>query len=136
MFDLETDPSDEDVATIAAGLLAFNQQNMGPANLGTLAIFHRVAGEVRAGLIGEFAWNSLHIEKIWVAGELRGQGIASQLLAEAEAEAVRRSCRFAWLDTMNEHAAQLYSRRGYEPYGNIPNFYKGKNRQFLLKPLE
>ena len=56
-------------------------------------------GNLLAGLIAETFGNWLEIEYLFVTEELRGQGIGSKLLQQAETEAKNRNCRFAFVNT-------------------------------------
>ena len=56
-------------------------------------------GELMAGLVAETFGNWLEIEYLFVKEDLRGQGIGSQLLHQAESEAKKRNCRFAFVNT-------------------------------------
>ena len=51
-------------------------------------------GNLLAGLVAETFGNWLEIEYLFVKEELRGQGIGSKLLQQAESEAKNRNCRF------------------------------------------
>lgn len=57
---------------------------------------------------------------LWVQETSRRQGIASALL-EMEARATGFGCHGAWLDSSNPDAVLWYSRRGYEPFGELAN---------------
>ena len=48
-------------------------------------------GEIMAGLVAETFGNWLEIEYLFVKEDLRGQGIGSQLLQQAESEAKRET---------------------------------------------
>ena len=56
-------------------------------------------GELMAGLVAETFGNWLEIEYLFVKEEFRGQGIGSQLLQQAESEAKKKNCRFAFVNT-------------------------------------
>ncbi|ASY69842.1 hypothetical protein SFHH103_02207 [Sinorhizobium fredii HH103] len=47
----------------------------------------------------------------------------------------RRGCHSAWIDTFNPAARRAYERQGYVPFGELPDFPKGRNRVFLKKAL-
>lgn len=125
----------EDAAGVLAGLADFNERELGPADRRFLNVFLKSDGDLKGGILGYSAWGSAHIEKLWVSDAIRGQGLGSPLLREAEDEAIRRSCTFVWLDTLNPAAAALYERLGYELFGEIPQFTRGKARRFYMKSL-
>lgn len=103
-----------------------------------LAVVIRDAEEdrVTGGLWGRTGRGWLSIELIFVPEELRGQGIARQLIALAEAEGLRRGCHSAWLDTLNPEAALLYERLGYRRFGELKDYPVGNSRVFLQKRLK
>jgi ribosomal protein S18 acetylase RimI-like enzyme len=67
---------------------------------------------------------------------MRGRGVGRQLLTGAEAEAVRRGCLGAWLDTYSFQARGFYERVGYSVFGSIDNYPPGHSRIFLKKVLD
>jgi len=71
-------------------------------------------GNLLAGLIAETFGNWLEIEYLFVKEELRGQGIGSKLLQQAETEAKNRNCRFAFVNTYQFQAPDFYKMHGYK----------------------
>jgi GNAT superfamily N-acetyltransferase len=129
-------PSEAALACILDGLLAFNAALVGPAERRALAVVVSAEdGRPQGGLSGFTAWGWLFIEKVWLADVLRGQGLSGRLLVEAEAEARRRGCHGAWLDTFNPAARTVYERQGYRVFGELKDFPTGRSRTFLQKPL-
>ena len=55
---------------------------------------------------------------------------------EAEAEAVRRGCASAYLDTFDFQARPFYERLGYQLFGQLDDFPPGGSRYFLRKRLD
>ena len=72
------------------------------------------SGELLAGLVAETFGNWLEIEYLFVKEELRRQGIGSQLLQQAESEAKKRNCRFAFVNTYQFQAPAFYQKYGYQ----------------------
>lgn len=129
-------PGEAALACILDGLVAFNATLVGPSDRRTLAVLVSAEdGRPQGGLSGFTAWGWLFIEKVWLADELRGQGLAGRLLEAAEAEALRRGCNGAWLDTFNPAARAAYERQGYRVFGELTDFPTGRSRVFLQKPL-
>jgi GNAT superfamily N-acetyltransferase len=123
--------------TILDGLREFNRTVLSPENrIEDLAVAIRApAGDVVGGLWGRTGWGWLTIELIFVPESLRGQGIATRLIALAEDEARARGCHAAWLDTLNPKALALYERLGYQRFGELKDFPVGGSRHFLQKSL-
>ncbi|HZH10778.1 MAG TPA: GNAT family N-acetyltransferase [Microvirga sp.] len=123
---------------ISNGLTDFNRSTLMPdLRIQDLAVVIREVESktVVGGLWAHTSWEWLTIELIFVPESLRKQGIARNLVALAEEEAVRRGCHSAWLDTLNPEALALYERLGYERFGELKDFPKGGNRTFLQKRL-
>ncbi len=133
---LTANPTAEDLAAIGIGLAAFNEADVGPSDRQALAVLLRdEAGKIVGGLSGYTAWGWLYIQWLWLAESQRGHGWAARLLERAEAEARNRNCHGAWIDTFNPVALRTYQRAGYQTFGALPDFPKGRTRTFLQKAL-
>jgi GNAT superfamily N-acetyltransferase len=135
MIEVTDAPRAEDAERVVGGLVAFNNATVGPSGRQPLAAFVRpgTGAPVEGGVVGYTAWDWLYVEKVWITESLRGQGMAGKLLDAAEAEARRRGCKGAWLDTLNPKARAVYERQGYQVCGEIPDFTAGQSRVFLQK---
>ena len=65
------------------------------------------------------------IDGVWVAEELRGRGLGRCLLLAAEAAAVKRGCRGAWLGTFDFQSRGFYERLGYTGFAELADFPDG-----------
>ena len=92
-------------------------------------------GEIVGGLYGATCWGWLMIDGLWVDAELRGEGLGSRLLLEAEALAMARGCRGAWLGTFDFQARPFYERHGYTVFAELPGFPAGHTHYHLRKDL-
>lgn len=130
----EADPADVDV--IYQGLRAYNEAHAGPGGFRKVYLFVRdAAGAVRGGLLGRQLWGWLHVEMLWVDEPLRGAGLGSRLLAQAEAEARAAGCTRVFLDTFEFQARPFYEQLGYSVYGVQEDFPTGSRRYYLWKAL-
>ncbi|HEY8382158.1 MAG TPA: GNAT family N-acetyltransferase [Microvirga sp.] len=123
--------------TILQGVRAFNAMLFAEAPKGqdlAIAITDETGAAV-GGLLGRTAGGWLAIELIFVPEPLRGQGLASRLVAMAEEKARTRGCHAAWLDTLNPDARRLYEQLGYAVFGELPDYPAGFTRAFLRKAL-
>ena len=133
---VETAPKEADVEAVRNGLTTFNLRHTIDDDYRKLAVFLRdAAGMVVGGLVAETYWGWLHVDLLWVAAELHGRGYGSRLLAAAEAEAVRRGCGRAYLDTLGFQALTFYQQRGYRVFGELPDLPPGHRRFYLTKRL-
>jgi GNAT superfamily N-acetyltransferase len=123
---------------ILDGLRDYNRSALDPGlRIEDIAVAIRdpATGGALGGLWGRTGWGWLTIEYIFVPENLRGEGIATRLIAVAEEEARARGCHAAWLDTLNPSALSLYERLGYVRFGELRDFPIGQNRTFLQKRL-
>ena len=92
-------------------------------------------GEIMAGLVAETFGNWLEIEYLFVKEDLRGQGIGSQLLHQAESEAKKRNCRFAFVNTYQFQAPAFYQKYGYKEVFTLKDYPYTGQRYYYQKDL-
>ena len=92
-------------------------------------------GQLLAGLVAETFGNWLEIEYLFVKEELRGQGIGSQLLQQAESEAKKRNCRFAFVNTYQFQAPAFYQKYGYKKVFTMKDYPYTGQRHYYQKEL-
>ena len=93
------------------------------------------SGELMAGLVAETFGNWLEIEYLFVKEDLRGQGIGSQLLQQAESEAKKRNCRFAFVNTYQFQAPAFYQKHGYKEVFTLKDYPYTGQRHYYQKDL-
>ena len=93
------------------------------------------SGELMAGLVGETFGNWLEIEYLFVKEDIRGQGIGSQLLQQAESEAKKRICRFAFVNTYQFQAPAFYQKYGYKEVFTLKDYPYTGQRHYYQKDL-
>lgn len=128
-------PDAGELAAIGEGLAGFNERDVGPAAREALAVLMRDGTELVGGISGYTAWGWLYVQWLWVAESHRGGGLAGRMLAAAEEEARARGCHGAHIDTFNPVALAVYRRAGYEVFGQLEDFPRGRVRSFLCKRL-
>ena len=92
-------------------------------------------GNLMAGLVAETFGNWLEIEYLFVKEELREQGIGSQLLQQAENEAKKRNCRFAFVNTYQFQAPDFYLSHGYKEVFALQDYPYTGQRYYYQKDL-
>lgn len=134
---IETNPSREDTAAVEAGLLAFNVERIGDPGEEKVCIFLRDSHDtIVGGLLGHIRWRWLYVAKLWVAGEHRGGGHGSALIAAAEQRARARGCIGIHLDTFEYQARPFYEKLGFELFGTLEGYPPGYRQYYLAKHLE
>src|SRR5262249_19109065 len=94
------------------------------------------AGEIEAGISGFTGGGCCYVAYLWVAEELRGVGVGSELLSVAELHARGKGCRLMVLSSHTFQAPGFYVRRGYERVARIEDYPVGHADVFLAKRLD
>jgi GNAT superfamily N-acetyltransferase len=136
-IDVAIEPQSDEIEFVTQQIINFNRNRAGEGNYKHLAIFLRDSDEhIVGGLVGETYWQWLYVDVLWVQESFRGEGYGDALLAIAEQEAVKRGCKYAYLDTFSFQAPDFYQERGYVIFGELPDFPQGCSRFFLKKELQ
>ena len=133
---LDNNPNPEDWRLVDNGLRSFNLEHAPDDLCQRLAVFLRNRdGAIVGGLLGETYWGWLHIDVLWLSDSVRRLRFGSKLLAEAEAEALRRGCRHAHLETMSFQAQGFYEQHGYSVFAILDDLPAGHQRIYMKKDL-
>jgi ribosomal protein S18 acetylase RimI-like enzyme len=73
------------------------------------------------------------VRQVKVAASLRGRGLARRLMAEAEAEALRRGCRQLVVATFSFQAPEFYRKLGFPVVLELPDYPSGHSHLVLRK---
>ena len=132
-----TDIEDAEIRkAIVAPLVEYNNSKAKPGNSKPLVITIRDADyTVIGGLHGHTSHKWLFTQLLVVPEALRGQGVGTQLLEMAEAEAITRGCIGARLETFEFQARGFYEKMGYVCFGEIQDYPPGFARFFMKKQL-
>jgi GNAT superfamily N-acetyltransferase len=135
MLESERDPAAE--AVITGGLAAFNRETFGRVDSRTLDVLVRdEGGEIVGGLLGRSSLGMFFLDLFYLPKELRGSGLGSRIMAQAEVKARRRGCTAAFVYTVTFQAPGFYEKYGYRRFGEIACPPDGATRIFLAKPLD
>src|SRR6188472_638714 len=134
-FEVEDRPDPDDVDVLEAHIRAEASSAKGLGEEVELAIFVRDAGTIVAGISGWTWGDCCELQSLWVAPQLRGRGLATRLIAAAEAEAARRGCSQTVHFTYGFQAQPLYERIGYELVGRVQDFPSGTDALWYRKRL-
>ncbi len=135
-FDVEQDPDPLDVELLEEKIRREASAATGLGEELDLAIFVRDAGTVVAGISGWTWGDCCELQSLWVEPTLRGRGLATRLLAAAEAEAAMRGCSQTVHFTYDFQARALYERNGYELIGRVEDFPSGTDALWFRKRLD
>jgi GNAT superfamily N-acetyltransferase len=126
-------PSEADEAFVIEQTRAHNALYVGK-DVQKLCVFARAAdGTIIGGLTGKTYWQYLEVAFLWVNEAHRHAGLGSRILLAAEAEARRRGCQHALLDTYSFQALGFYLKNGYQEFGRLTGFAGQHDRHYLHK---
>jgi GNAT superfamily N-acetyltransferase len=92
-------------------------------------------GEIVGGLLGRSSLGMFFLDLFYLPADLRGGGLGSQIMTQAEDEARLRGCTAAFVYTVTFQAPGFYEKHGYRRFGEIPSPPDGATRIFLTKTL-
>jgi len=130
-------PNQEARASIGQMLDEYNIERTGVPDekaLDVLVIDEKTQKAI-GGLVGRTSLGVFFVNYFCLPAYLRGNGLGADILAMAEAEAVRRGCSTAVLFTMVIQAPSFYEKYGYETFGRIDCNPPGNARIFMKKKL-
>lgn len=136
---LTDQPNPDDVKFVEDGLATYNLRFAPPYGTQRLVVLlHDTTGKLVGGLLGLTWWGWLRIDIVWLDEAVRGQAWGTRLIETAEAEAIRRGCRHAFLDTMSFQALPFYRKLGYLVFGELDDLPMGSGHKmhFLQKTLQ
>jgi GNAT superfamily N-acetyltransferase len=132
-------PDQADIAAVDRGLQIHNRAHLGEGmadHFRRLAVFARDDGGIIVGGVhGWFFWEWLHVDTLWVADTLRGQGLGSALIQAIEALAVEQAATGIHLETTDFQALPFYQKLGYTVFGELPDKPAGHTWYYLQKRL-
>lgn len=134
-FHVESQPDPVDVEFLELQIRREASKAMGLGDESELAIFVREAGAIVAGISGWTWADCCELQSLWVDSRLRGGGLATRLLAAAEAEATARGCTQTVHFTYDFQAQELYRKNGYQVIGCVEGFPTGTNALWFHKQL-
>ena len=133
---MNVNPTENEIEFVRNALGKFNTDIVGEDGHTPFSIVeYDNNGNIIGGILGGTYWGWMYVDILWVHTDHRGKGIGSQLLAEAEAEAVHRGCHHVHLDTMSWQAPEFYEKHGYTLIGSLPDIPNGHQKHMLMKAL-
>jgi GNAT superfamily N-acetyltransferase len=134
-FHVEDHPDPGDIEVLETQIRHAASAATGLGDEVDLAIFVRHTGTVVAGISGWTWGDCCELQNLWVDPSLRGSGLATRLIAAAEAEAAARGCSQTVHFTYEFQARDLYERNGYQLVGRVENFPSGTDVLWYRKDL-
>ena len=124
--------------TILRLLIDFNIRNAPPPNFQLLGILLKDdQGQHHRRSLGPLAPTSGSSSSLlFVPEDLRGQGLGTALLRQAEEIARARHCTGVWLDTFAFQALPFYQKLGYTIFGELKDHPRGISQYWLQRRFD
>ena len=136
VFRITDDGDERDISEIHEMLKEYNLTCREASKNVPIGVFlEDASGQKLAGLTGETFGNWLCIQYLFVSETLRGAGVGSRLLEAAENEAVRRGCKYAFVNTFSFQAPAFYEKHGYREVFTLEEYPYTEKRHYYTKEL-
>jgi len=129
-------PKEKDINSIIEKLIEYNLSHIELKEVKPLVVFVNDENENQiGGISAETHGNWLEISLLWVDEKLRGQRIGSKLLKDVEEEAIKRGCKYSFLDTFSFQARDFYIKLGYKEVFTLEKYPLTSKRHYFVKQL-
>ncbi|SEK85680.1 Acetyltransferase (GNAT) family protein [Roseateles sp. YR242] len=118
---------------IRAGVLLHGRQQAQGSDATDIAVALYQDGELIAGSHGRTEFRRLYVNDLWVREDLRGQGLGGDCLRQLEAQALRRGCVDALIETLLDDVSEMYEHLGYVCIAHVHDYVPGFTRHIMLK---
>ena len=135
IWTLDAQAPEHDLKVVAEGVFSHGRAQARDGNAEPIACLVRDGPRVVAGGTGRTEYRRLFVSYLWVAEDLRRQGLARRILQALESEAAHRGCLDALIETLDDGVAALYGRLGYRSVAVVAGYVGPFNRHILLKLL-
>ena len=133
---ITNDGAEKDINEIYTLIKDYNLSHREPSENVPLGIYYENdQGEKQAGLVGETFGNWLCIHYLFVAEQLRGQGVGKKLIESAEETAKKRGSKYAFVDTFSFQAPGFYEKLGFKEVFALKNYPYTEARYYYTKEL-
>ncbi|MFP1722855.1 GNAT family N-acetyltransferase [Lonsdalea quercina] len=129
-------PAPQDEEFVIQSLLQHNKQFQEGDIHPLFLTFTNDNNEIIAGLVASTWWGALEIKFLWVGEPYRHAGLGRQMMQQAEAEAQKRGCHMAYVDTFSFQAKGFYEKLGYQEYGHLAGYAHRFTRHYLRKEFQ
>ncbi len=87
------------------------------------------------GITADVYWEWVEINVFWLSEQIRGKGLGTKLLNEAESVGKEKGAKNALLTTFEFQARSFYELSGYKVVGEIKDYPPGSSYYTMVKSL-
>lgn len=132
---IELNPDEKDAAYISHQLYLENVKNGMPTRTTCWMFTRNEEGQVVGGCMFYLFDFFIYIDKLWVDDNYRGQGLGKKMVMAIEAEAKKKGCKTAHLDTFSfQNAKAFYEHCGYRVVSENEAI-AGRHIQYFMKKV-
>lgn len=129
-------PKEADINVLLNNLIQYNLSHIELKDVKPLAIFVNDENSNQiGGISAETHGNWLEISFLWVDENLRGEKVGSKLLKDVEAEALKRGCKYSFVNTFSFQAKDFYLKSGYKEVFTLEEYPLTSKRHYFVKRL-
>ena len=128
-------PDAKETQAIIEGVDAYGKSQVPENTPRKYAIHLELESELIGGIVGSIQFDRFYLSYLWVTESQRGSGHGSQLLEHCEKQMKALGCNSIILETLNDRAAQLYTKLGYRSVSRIADYVKGFDLVYFLKEI-
>lgn len=129
------DSSTIDELTLQRGLNDYNKAHGQEPIVELTAFLRDDVGKVRGGAFGEFNWDWLYVDLLWVDADMQDQGHGARLIYALEQAARELGATYSYLATTSFQALPFYYRLGYRLFGVLEDRPPGYNYYYLTRSI-
>ena len=119
---------------LVSGVREYNRQVLGNEKPEPLSVIIRNDdNKIIAGVSGRTIYKHFLINILWSDESVRGKGLGTRVMQQAETEAKKRGCIAAQVDTLSVQAPGFYQKLGFEVVGKVSGLTEDHDRYFLMK---
>jgi len=123
----------DDAARISEGVTRHGRAQAPGGQAQAIACGLYEDGHLIAGALGRTEFKRLFVNYLWVDEDWRGGGLGTELLRQLEAQALRRGCLDALIETLSDRTARWYEQLGYAMMAHVHDYIPGFTRYILIK---
>jgi GNAT superfamily N-acetyltransferase len=125
-----------DIEAVDTGLVDSNDKEPSLQDVQPLSVFAKdETNRLVGGAVGRTWGQCVELQQLWVADEMRHQGLATRLMQHFESAASARGCTLAYLETFSFQAPAFYAKAGYSVALEIGGFTGGQVKYTMQKLL-
>ncbi|WP_198937733.1 GNAT family N-acetyltransferase [Pelomonas sp. KK5] len=127
------DLTPEDAGVVSDGVIAHGRREAAGGQAQEISCGLYEDGHLIAGAVGRTEFKRLFVSYLWVDEDRRGKGIGTEVLQRLEAQALKRGCKDALIETLSDRSADWYESLGYATMAHIHDYIPGFTRYVLIK---